>query len=376
VAIDALTQRIMQQPERKGLLVSRQVITLAFVHLLSGNLKEAALYSRQLGELANTVNPAYITSWSQYLAGCCYFQAGKWLAAERCFRWMMENRYIAHMAAAMSSMIGLSLTLHFMGRQEESHHIAQNLLDFAMESKDPNNMVLAQSAQARLDLLQGDTENSTSLPEVATMATAFVFIEAVPITQCRLRVAGEGGASAIAMIERLQKETEGIHNTYHLIDLVAMKAIAFYQDDRLEDAEKCMEQVLDLAAPGGWIRPFVELGPPMQQLLNHMKQRNPDLHQIDQLLNAFGKLSLNSQSSIQQAKSVYDQYPFDSLTDRELDVLELLNERLQSKEIADKLNVSITTVKTHLRHIYEKLAVNSRRQAVQKAQQLGLLNKK
>jgi LuxR family maltose regulon positive regulatory protein len=289
---------------------------------------------------------------------------------------MVENRYIAHTAAAVSSMIGLGLTLHFMGQSRESDQIAQGLLDFAVETKDPDNLVLAQSGQARIGLLRGDSESIRPSQEAATMATAFIFLETAPITRCRLRVArgsGEGGAQAIAMIERLQKETEAIHNTYHLIDLMVLKAMALYRDDRLDDAEKCMEHALDLAAPGGWVRPFVELGPPMAELLTRMKQRYPAVDQVVTLLTAFRDLPVTSQPQVQQPKSRPDQPLIDPLTNRELDVLELLAERLQDKEIADKLCVSIATVKTHLRHIYEKLAVGNRRQAVQRARQSGLL---
>ena len=63
------------------------------------------------------------------------------------------------------------------------------------------------------------------------------------------------------------------------------------------------------------------------------------------------------------------------LTNRELDVLDLLAQRLSNKEIAEKLFLSTTTVKGHLQNIYGKLNVKKRREAVEKARVLGMLKR-
>ena len=65
--------------------------------------------------------------------------------------------------------------------------------------------------------------------------------------------------------------------------------------------------------------------------------------------------------------------PQRSLSDREREILCLLSEGLLKKEIADKLQIGVTTVAYHVRHIYEKLNVKKRREAVEKAEALGVL---
>lgn len=61
------------------------------------------------------------------------------------------------------------------------------------------------------------------------------------------------------------------------------------------------------------------------------------------------------------------------ISERELEVLELVAQGLSNKQISDKLFVSVNTTKTHLSHLYEKLEVKRRTQAVEKAKSLKLI---
>ena len=63
----------------------------------------------------------------------------------------------------------------------------------------------------------------------------------------------------------------------------------------------------------------------------------------------------------------------DPLTNREMDVLELLAQRLYDKEIADRLSLAVTTVKTHVSHVLQKLSAGNRREAADKARELGII---
>jgi len=62
------------------------------------------------------------------------------------------------------------------------------------------------------------------------------------------------------------------------------------------------------------------------------------------------------------------------LTNREHDILTMVERRLYNKEIAEQLSISIETVKTHLKHAYKKLEVNNRRQAIGKLNSLKILH--
>lgn len=140
---------------------------------------------------------------------------------------------------------------------------------------------------------------------------------------------------------------------------------------RAEEALSVLEQALVLAAPGGWVRPFVEPGPTMADMLAHLPNERRETGFVTQLLSALRPVE--NEPAPGQGAGVTKPPLIEALTNREQDVLVLLSRRLYDKEIAAQLTISAATVRTHLTHIYEKLGVQNRRQAVLKSKESGIL---
>jgi LuxR family maltose regulon positive regulatory protein len=132
-----------------------------------------------------------------------------------------------------------------------------------------------------------------------------------------------------------------------------------------------MGKALSLAAHKGFIRIFVDEGPPVARLLYESLSREMASDYVQQLLAVFPI------DEDKPEKPATQQTPggewVEPLSDRELDVLQLMAEGLTNPEIGTRLYLSPHTVKAHARSIYGKLGVNNRTQASAKAKALGLL---
>jgi ATP/maltotriose-dependent transcriptional regulator MalT len=121
------------------------------------------------------------------------------------------------------------------------------------------------------------------------------------------------------------------------------------------------------AEPEGVIRPFVDEGEPMAALLIDLRVAPRDGRgpaYLDTLLAAF----------LGEHRAPHRTGLIEPLTERELEVLRLLAAGRSNVEMSAGLFVEHSTVKTHLVHLYRKLGVHSRIQAVARARALGLLD--
>jgi LuxR family maltose regulon positive regulatory protein len=128
--------------------------------------------------------------------------------------------------------------------------------------------------------------------------------------------------------------------------------------------------VLGRAEPEGYTRLFVDEGPLMAELLYLAAEQGIRPGYVKKLLATFEAEPKGEQPVIfvPRASSLVE-----PLSERELEVLKLLRTELNGPEIARECMVSLSTVRTHIQHIYTKLGVNNRRAAVHRAEELNLL---
>jgi LuxR family maltose regulon positive regulatory protein len=171
---------------------------------------------------------------------------------------------------------------------------------------------------------------------------------------------------AIDLLQRLLESAEAGGRMGSVIEVLVVQALARRARNDVPGALASLERALALAEPEGYVRVVADEGPAMARLLRLAAQQR----------DASGYLRrLQAASVTPAARAPLDQPLIEPLSERELDVLRLLESELDGPDIARQLNVSVATVRTHTRNIYAKLGVNNRRAAVRRAAELGLLSR-
>ncbi len=207
-------------------------------------------------------------------------------------------------------------------------------------------------------------------PERSRAALEAPEAEGVPdvwLARARLELA-EGKPEATLRSLRAFESSEGQpFMPYAGSEALALEALA---RDALRDetaALNALERCLDLVEPrgnGGVLLPF---GASLRSLLRRAIARGTSHRSLaDDLLAMLDDESVSDEVAIQPL--------LDPLSERELAVLRFLPTMLSNAEIASEMFVSANTVKTHLKHVYRKLDVSDRRQAVRRARELRLLS--
>ncbi len=174
--------------------------------------------------------------------------------------------------------------------------------------------------------------------------------------------------AAIELTDRLLAAADDGARNGSAIDILVVQALARHARGDVEGALASLDRAVALAAPEGYVRVFADEGSPMAALLK-LAAKQPDAPSFVRRLLA----AIVTADGVPQMP--HEQPLIEPLSERELEVLRLLESDLDGPDIARELSVSLATVRTHTRNIYAKLGVNSRRAAVRRAAELGLLSR-
>jgi LuxR family maltose regulon positive regulatory protein len=175
-------------------------------------------------------------------------------------------------------------------------------------------------------------------------------------------------SKVIGLVDKLIDMSLAYEITDFAIYNWSLKALLLDFQDQGKHTVTALHKALDLAFPGGFIRIFVDFGPPMRDLLQ--KSLAYDSHMVykRRLLSTFGDEDISPPKSVVSSHEI----PV-KLTAREFEILQLIAAGLSNKAIQESLTLSNNTVRTHIKNLYSKLGVHSRTQAIQQARDNGLI---
>jgi len=380
----------------------------AGIFFYAGDLAAVKQTAEQILELYKTeAVHAYWFLHAHWFLGSAAYERNDLDAAAAHFQCVAEMRYRTNQRPYHDSLIGLALVALSQGNVAGAREYALSARSFAVEMDDAYSVKISDFFKTRFAIVSGEIP-AQPVPHVPTVESNHLWLETPSLTYVEYLLSKanpDDCLTGLKYVENALKEVRQHHNTRQLIQLLAVKAVALKSAGRLADALQTLEETLRMAEPLGVVRTFVDRGPLMAELLRELSEKRPDNGYTGSLLSTFGyKLSPETtatptvdrrpqvgppgqspgpysergpaaanRGSTRGTEQPAPEFFESGLSNREIDVLIMLRERLSNKEIADRLFVSPQTVKTHTSNIYRKLNVPGRRQAVAAARKLGLL---
>jgi LuxR family maltose regulon positive regulatory protein len=340
------------------------------------------------------------------------------IAATTCVGQIQETNNQAHQAAetfrsilrlvgdppwpaACEACVGLARIHYQWDELEAADRYAWQGLELARQLENVDTPAACDVVLARVKLAQGDAASAlAALDEAERFAQAHGFghwggaiaavrIQALlregkhaaaaelaqthdlPLSRARIHLAQGDPAAALAVLEPVRRRAEAKGWDDQRLAALLIQAQAEWQQGAEAAALRSLGEALAPAQPGGLIRDFVDEGLPMAQLLYEALARGIEPGYVGRLLAAFP--AAEAQPARTSAPPDAAAGLLEPLSEREIEVLRLIADGLTNQEVANRLYLSLHTVKAHARNIYAKLGVGSRTQAVARARALGIL---
>ena len=357
----------------------RLLFAACFNAIESGDLEQARGLARAMLDHATSGRLLLTMGHAHYLLGVVHYCRNELGAAWQHFEELVAKRLSIHTQAARNGMIGLTRVHVARAEISKAWPIMELLsqLDLHRTGQEGDD---ARSLRAQLACLQGDSETAFRWADAyaaPVVGRSLLWLQDPHLAKARILLERGTDAdvqSALAILDALYEIAQRTFSIRSQIEVLALRALALEMQGEAAAAVAALRQAVHLSRPGGFIRVFVDVGPPMQILLLRLAGQGFAAETVDRILAAFPepkkKIATGEAGSRIRAANARLVEP---LTDRELDVLSLLREHLSNKEIAYRLCLSPMTVKRYAVNLYDKLGVNKRWDAVIKAEALGIL---
>jgi LuxR family transcriptional regulator, maltose regulon positive regulatory protein len=310
---------------------------------LAGDQPLQILHEAQLG-LARV-----LYEWNELDAAQTYGEQSLQLARqyERVIdRFLMCEVFLARLKLARGDVAGAAAILRNAEQSARQQGFMQRLPEIA-------------AGQVLVLVRQGNLE------EAARLAQA----HQLPLSQARVHIARGEAAATLTVLEQFRQRVEERGWKDEQLRALILQALAYDVQGEKERALQALQEALLLAEPEGFIRSFVDEGAAMAKLLSEAAVKGILPDYVSTLQAAF-----DVEPPDRKAKPSPSLLPLiEPLSQRELEVLQLIAEGLSNDEIGKRLFLALDTVKGHNRRIYDKLQVQRRTEAVARARELGLL---
>jgi len=255
---------------------------------------------------------------------------------------------------------GYLYCLHaYQGRVSDAFEIIQEvntiIQGFGMERMS----ILVAAHIANLQLFTGQEEEAIQWAAEYQAVRARLPREFAELTLVRVLLKTGDRENVPSILDALLKRGQAQGRVRTVMEAMILMALYQHAENDLPSAVDWLSQALELAAPEGFIRIFLDDVEALLELLPRARQAAPEF--VDVILNSF---------QVESEKSPLDQLP-EPLSEQELRVLGLIVEGKTNREIADELVISVGTAKWHVHNILQKLGVNNRSQAIARARELG-----
>lgn len=362
--------RVAMAPLRARVLGSS-----GFIHWIAADLRSLLQVTREWMEVIKKGDLSESFCWGNYFLASANYQTNDLPTAEFHAKLVEERRYTCHRITVVQCAIISSLIHQARGETDEAQVKLDHTEEYLSETQSEALRAVVQAFRAELGARQGDFDSAgrwaaTVGPRIPLGLMGFSYAPALTLPKVLLAMNTPASRrQAAAALARLHAHVTRTHNTRFAIDVLAMQAVLHHAERDERAALQAMEQALALAQPGGFIRVFADLGPSLAPVLAGLRQGSADDLFVDQILEA-----LHYETASAPPGRMPDRFvPTEAFTRREIEVLELLAQRLTDKEIAGKLFISPRTVGRHAANLYQKLGVSNRREAVVAARSLGML---